>query len=229
MAKKCLEEFNPWPAFVDIFSSTILVLLLFMLILIVNLGYYAQFKFKVSYTGTIATNQIILKEKMRKEKAENTKKIEVVKKQNQILQQGIVQEEKKDLERVGVDQTQVDKEISTLQKTVQNNDYLIINFTDNEILLDKPIIKQIKAYIIKMKIKFPNNTVIISSVEPKNQISSTVGKQISLARILNTRNLIRKLNYKKSDVRIRRMDAEVLKTLPVNEAGIVFVTIQVHN
>ena len=59
MAKKCMEEFNPWPPFVDIFSSTILVLLLFMLILIVNLGYYAQFKFKISYSGTVSTDKIV--------------------------------------------------------------------------------------------------------------------------------------------------------------------------
>ena len=48
MAKKRAEEFNPWPPFVDIFSSVILVLLLFLLITIVNIAYYAQFKFKVS-------------------------------------------------------------------------------------------------------------------------------------------------------------------------------------
>jgi hypothetical protein len=33
MAQKFEEEFNPWPSFVDLFSSVILVLLLFLLVL----------------------------------------------------------------------------------------------------------------------------------------------------------------------------------------------------
>jgi len=60
MAGRCLDEFNPWPSFVDIFSSVILVLLLFLLVLIVNIGYYAQFKFKVQYDGSIATDKVVL-------------------------------------------------------------------------------------------------------------------------------------------------------------------------
>jgi len=40
MSCKCEEEFNPWPSFVDIFSSVILVLLLFLLVVLANLGYY---------------------------------------------------------------------------------------------------------------------------------------------------------------------------------------------
>ena len=60
MAKRCEDEFNPWPSFVDIFSSVILVMLLFLLVVLVNLGYYAQFKYKVSYTGSIATDDLIV-------------------------------------------------------------------------------------------------------------------------------------------------------------------------
>ena len=55
MAKRCPEEFNPWPPFVDIFASVILVMLLFLLITIVNIGYYAQFKHKISYTASVIT------------------------------------------------------------------------------------------------------------------------------------------------------------------------------
>ena len=59
MACKIEEEFNPWPSFVDIFSSVILVLLLFLLVVLANLGYYMQFKYKVSYTGSISTSELI--------------------------------------------------------------------------------------------------------------------------------------------------------------------------
>jgi len=235
MGKKCLEEFNPWPPFVDIFSSTILVLLLFMLILIVNLGYYAQFKFKVSYTGTISTDQLITESipsksmvkvlKIKKEITEEAKQETVVQKTSIISEV----QEKKEFERAGQDLVQIDDQKSTLQNTVQKDDYLIVNFAEKEILLDDPTIRQIKEFIVKMKNKFPKHKIIVSSVEPSNQISSTVGKQISLARTLNTRNLIRKQGYKKSEVRVRLLNEEIRKKLPDNEAGFVYISVKVNN
>ncbi len=235
MGKKCLEEFNPWPPFVDIFSSTILVLLLFMLILIVNLGYYAQFKFKVSYSGTIATDQLItesipsknmVKEiKVKKEITEQEKQETVVQKTSIISEV----QEKKEFERAGQDLVQIDDQESTLQNTVEKDDHLIVNFAEKEILLDDPTIRQIKEFIVKMKNKFPKHKIIVSSVEPSNQISSTVGKQISLARTLNTRNLIRKQGYKKSEVRVRLLDEKIRKKLPDNEAGFVYISVKVNN
>lgn len=83
MANRCDEEFNPWPSFVDIFSSVILVLLLFLLVTIVSIGYYAQFKFKVSYTGSITTDEIILSEDSTELKVEELKKQENQSKQIQ--------------------------------------------------------------------------------------------------------------------------------------------------
>ncbi|MDD3505073.1 MAG: hypothetical protein PHX65_00785 [Sulfurimonas sp.] len=66
MAKGCEQEFNPWPAFVDVFSSVILVMLLFLLITIVNIVYYAQFKHKVSYTGAITKDEVISSKETKK-------------------------------------------------------------------------------------------------------------------------------------------------------------------
>jgi hypothetical protein len=229
MGKKCLEEFNPWPPFVDIFSSTILVLLLFMLILIVNLGYYAQFKFKVSYTGTIATRELIPENTVKESKQVPVDQKEIV--EQEVVKSSIISEvqEKKELERAGQDLVQVDDTNTTLQATVQKDDYLIVTFADKEILLDDPTIREVKQYIQDMKNKFPKHKVIISSVEPTNQISSTIAKQISLARTLNTRNLIRKQGYNKSDVRIRLLDDTIKNKLPENEAGFVYITVKVNN
>lgn len=229
MAKKSPEEFNPWPPFVDIFSSTILVLLLFMLILIVNLGYYAQFKFKVSYTGTIATDQLIKESTPRPnmvEKLVEQKKIE----DQKILKSSVISEvqEERELERVGQDLVQVADEKSTLQNTIEQENSMIVNFADKEIIVDDMIIIQIKEFIAKMQKKFPKHKVIISSFEPTNQISATVAKQISLARTLNVRNLIRKLKYKKSDVRIRLIDDNFKSALPENESGYILIYIKVN-
>ncbi|MGB5867525.1 MAG: hypothetical protein WBG69_06615 [Arcobacteraceae bacterium] len=229
MAKKCSEEFNPWPPFVDIFSSTILVLLLFMLILIVNLGYYAQFKFKVSYTGTVTTDQLI------QETIPVINKIEKLVEEKNIEKQKIVKssvisevQEEKQLERVGQDLVQELDKKTTLQNTIEQENSMIVNFADKEIIVDDMIIVKIKEFIAKMKKKFPDNKVVISSVEPTNQISATIAKQISLARTLNVRNLIRKLRYKKSDVRIRLIDNNSKDTLPENESGYVLIYIKAN-
>lgn len=234
MAKKCPEEFNPWPPFVDIFSSTILVLLLFMLILIVNLGYYAQFKFKVSYTGTIATDQTIHREKVEEQSEEESKESKdqkkIESKQQEIIKTSIISEvqEKQDFERAGQDLVQVDDNKSSLQKTVEFDDYIIVNFANKEILLDDKTIREVKQFVQKMKNKFGKHKIIVSSVEPTNQMSSTIAKQISLARTLNTRNLVRKQGYKNSDVRIRLLDNAIKEKLPDNEAGFVYITVKVN-
>jgi Flp pilus assembly protein TadG len=73
MAIRCEEEFNPWPAFVDIFSAVILVLMLFLLVTLVNIGYYAQFKYKIQYTGTVATDELILQDTTKKVELEEQK------------------------------------------------------------------------------------------------------------------------------------------------------------
>ena len=88
MSCKCEEEFNPWPSFVDIFSSVILVLLLFLLVVLANLGYYAQFKYKVSYNGSIATDDLIVK-KSSSSSGSNPNSdlnIQIIKEQKQIAQ-----------------------------------------------------------------------------------------------------------------------------------------------
>lgn len=236
MGKKCTEEFNPWPPFVDIFSSTILVLLLFMLILIVNLGYYAQFKFKISYTGTISTTRVILENTPKENKVEEVKEtqdeVQIKNESKQsVVKTSIVStvQEKKEFERAGQDLSQVDDTNTTLQETIQKENYLVVNFADSEILLDDPTIRKIKQFISDVKTKFPKHKIIVSSVEPSNQISATVAKQISLARTLNTRNLIRKQGYKKSDVRIRLIDEKIRKELPANESGFVYISIKVNN
>ena len=62
MAQKFEEEFNPMAVFVDLFSSVILILY-FLLVVLANLRYYAQSKYKTSYTGSISSDDLILKVK----------------------------------------------------------------------------------------------------------------------------------------------------------------------
>lgn len=229
MGKKCTEEFNPWPPFVDIFSSTILVLLLFMLILIVNLGYYAQFKFKISYSGTVATDIIVEDKTITKQMVEKLVEQKEIK-EEKIVKSSIISEvqEEKKLERAGQDLVQEDDQKTTTQNAIKIENSLIVNFSKKEIIVEDLIINEIKAFILETKKKFPKHKIIISSVEPTNQISATVSKQISLARTLNVRNLIRKLQYKKSDVRIRLLNSNLKENLPENESGYVVIYVKVE-
>ena len=43
---------------------------------------------------------------------------------------------------------------------------------------------------------------MITAADPKSLASATIAKQVSLARTIGVRNLIRKLDYDKKDVRI---------------------------
>lgn len=219
MGKKRVEEFNPWPPFVDIFSSVILVLLLFLLITIVNIAYYAQFKFKVSYTGTIATNELILQNntpQVSKKEKIDVKVEDPIENQDNI---GDIQSAGKDLSRIYED----DK---TKQKIISSDDYLVVNFGSDSIKFDDPIIVQIKEFVTKMKKKYPNHIVHVSAVDPTNQISATVMKQISLARTLNARNLVRSLNYKRKDVQVDLLNPKSLNINNKNEFGYLILRVE---
>lgn len=221
MSKKCEDEFNPWPSFVDIFSSVILVMLLFLLVLLVNLGYYAQFKFKVSYTGTITTDelifnstpstlqieQIVEQEESKKEQTQNIQEMkqEIVR-LKKIIEERIVKAKEKEeaqLESGGIDVADVkDDDNDSKQVLLQNEEYFIITYKGNEIFLDNKIAKDLKLFLLDVKKKYKNHKILITAADVQDQASATVAKQISLARSLGTRNLIRKFGYEKKDVRI---------------------------
>lgn len=213
MSKRCEDEFNPWPSFVDIFSSVILVMLLFLLVVLVNLGYYAQFKYKVSYTGTIATDDLIVNDNP----SDGTTKLAQPNKNISMMQQEIIRlrriveervvkaEEKEEskIEHGGIDVADRDDSDKPSKQTLINTeDYYIVTFKGNEIFFDTAIIKELKTFIEDTKKRYKKHQIIITTADVQGQASATVAKQISLARSLGARNLIRKLGYEKKDVRI---------------------------
>jgi hypothetical protein len=225
---RCEEEFNPWPSFVDIFSSVILVLLLFLLVVLVNLGYYAQFKYKVSYTGSISNNDIILNNnKSAEENILNTTKvtdpsagsssnsdinIKIIEEQKQMilaLENQITSEDSpksakavNEVDSPGIDVADKNANETENQMIVQNNDYLIITYKANEVFIDDAIARKVKQFLSSAKDKYKNHKIYIYSYDIKEQLSATITKQISLARTMSTRNLIRKFGYEKKDVLI---------------------------
>ena len=235
MACKIEEEFNPWPSFVDIFSSVILVLLLFLLVVLANLGYYMQFKYKVSYTGSISTSELIgspssttpatTTEVTTSSSSSNGTN------PNSDINIQIIQEQKQMIlalqNQIAVDPTALksakgtDEAISAginiadkaedsteLQKMITSDDYLVITYKADELFVDDAISKQLKDFLSKAKSKNASHQILIYSSDTKNQLSATIAKQISLARTMSVRNLIKKFGYEKKDINID------LSTLP---------------
>lgn len=228
MAKRCEQEFNPWPSFVDLFSSVILVLLLFLLITIVNIVYYSQFKLKVAYTGTVIKDEVI--------PTTQTNQIDAIKKQEEItviehgkqkeIPKTKIKEHSGDMESAGKDLSKIYEDEVTKQKAVVAEEYLILNFGSNAIKLDNPIILQTKEFINKIKQKNIKHVVKISAADPTNQISATVTKQISLARTINVRNLIRQMGYDIKDVRIDLLSPNLQNIENSNENGYIIIRIE---
>ena len=221
MAKKYVEEFNPWPAFVDVFSSVILVMLLFLLITIVNIVYYSQFKFKVAYAGAILNDKVIA--------APETKKVEILeKKEDTPREVQVVQAKERigTIESAGKDLSRIYEDEATKQEVVMAEEYLLVNFGSNAIKIDNPTILLIREFINKIKQKNLKHTVKISAVDPTNQISATVMKQISLARTLNARNLIRQMGYDIKDVRVDLLHPNAAKIINQNKNGYIIIRIE---
>ena len=256
MAKRCEDEFNPWPSFVDIFSSVILVMLLFLLVVLVNLGYYAQFKYKVSYTGSITTDDLILndnpeqieiqeeivKQTESKTEAETQKQPDpqnaqaVVKLQQEVVRlKKIIEErtikakEKKEseIESGGIDvKDRKDDDKKSKQQTVVSDEYFVVTFKGNEIFIDNEITKKLKAFLSDVKSKYGKHKVMITAEDVKGQASATVAKQISLARSIGVRNLIRKFDYEKKDVRIDLLAPTKIKEKINDQNGYLVIRIK---
>lgn len=252
MASRCEDEFNPWPSFVDIFSSVILVLLLFLLVVLVNLGYYAQFKYKVSYTGSISNDDIILNNNRSSEENEiNTKKvtdptsgstsnsdinIQVINEQKQkilTLQNQIEAKENQNsaeksskIESAGIDVADKNETNDEKQKIIENKDYLIITYKSNEVFIDDVITRKVKQFLSAVKNNNGNHEIVIFSKDMKKQLSATISKQISLARTISTRNLIRKFGYEKKDVKIDLSNEPKIKEKIDDTNGYLVITIK---
>ncbi len=234
MAKRTVEAFNPWPSFVDLFASVIMVLLMFLLILVLNISYYAQFKYKVSYTGTVDVEQPVNKpinpqDKIVIEEAPIEKEKEFIEKKESIKDEKplkIVKDNtKKELEAVaGVDLSMTSNNF-TRQENVFHEEWMAVKYLDSEVILDSKSIKDIDKFLLSVKEKFPQHAIWIYIKEPQDQISASVGKQIALSRVLNIRNLLRKREYKDEDVAIKLRDKIPLQNTIEHAQGYAIITV----
>lgn len=254
MAIRCEEEFNPWPSFVDIFSSVILVLLLFLLVTIVNIGYYAQFKYKVSYTGSVTTDDIILQDNTKKVVLDEDKKIEDLNKDNIVPKELMVpktememmkkiENQQKIIEKLQM-QMQVDlqaatdiesagediadkkkKDVKSKQNITQTGKVFYITYNGNELFIDQGITEKLKAFMQKAKGENPNCSINIYGTDPLDQISLTVTKQITLGRAISVRNLIRKFKFEKNQIKVRLTEKPSIPSDIKVDTGVIVVEV----
>lgn len=219
MARKRVEPFNPWPGFVDLFASVIMVVLMFMLVLIVNISYYSQFKYKIAYTGAIAIQKPTSIIEQNKEKI---KKESLLENQTQKI---VKDDSEKELEAIaGMDLTIMDTNV-TRQENSLYGEWMSIKYQNKEIILDPPSVKDLERFIKTTKEKFSGHFISIYIKEPNNQISTSIAKQIALSRALNIRNVIRKQGYKDEDVVVRLKEVIPQEKVLEHSAGYAIIMV----
>jgi len=219
MAKRCPEDFNPWPPFVDIFASVILVMLLFLLITIVNIGYYAQFKHKISYTASVVTEAPVQPEQQTK--ALPTP-VECTPSKNNAIDDNITNPFSfhkveapttessnnslfsggKSIGNAVSYASQKPKKEFTSQKLIKKDLILTIAFSDKEIFLSSAIKRKIKLFVSDIKRRSKRAEFTLQVSDPTNIVSSTISKQISLGRILNVKNVIKHSNISTKKIKL---------------------------
>ncbi len=196
--KKCEEEFNPWPPFVDVFSSVVLVLLLFILILIVNVAYYMKFNSKVDSTATTksTTNNLqsasdvtdmVTLAKMQKPKEDAAGK------------ESLFSGGKSDGNALSIEK----KEKKKLNQNIINKDAeMMIIYKDKGLFADTNTKAKIKAFIKKVKAKNPNAKIEISLGRPLKVLGRSAPKQIALGRALGIKSTIQKSGFPLSKLKL---------------------------
>lgn len=219
MAKRCPEEFNPWPPFVDIFASVILVLLLFLLITIVNIGYYAQFKHKVSYTASVVTEAPVQPEEQTK--AAPTPPVECIPSTAKETQDNISEfsfhkvvapqyknsnyslfEGGKQVGNAISYAANKDQKEFTKQKIIKKDLIITVRFQDKEIFLNSKIKRKLKLFISDINRRSKRAIFTIYASDPVNVISSTISRQVSLGRVLNVKNVIKRTKVNSKNIKI---------------------------
>lgn len=185
-------EMNPFISYVDLFSSVILVLLLFVLIMFVNVGYYMQFNSK----GVKAVvTQAIVEDKKEEQKI------------TFVSAQAITKETPIE-KSSSLGENELSKSNEKLARAEYKESDLLIVFQNNEYSVSQDILSSMAKTMDKILKAKPNALFVISIGDSKKLISSTQTKQVSLGRVLGLKNSLDaipslknkiKINYKQQD------------------------------
>ncbi|MDD5158286.1 hypothetical protein [Sulfurimonas sp.] len=198
------DDMNPFISYVDLFASIIMVLLLFVLLLFVNVGYYMQFNTKDQVSDINTTEE--------KENAV-VSSIDIVKKEDykqKEIEKPVTVPEKKDINSTtkATDGNTISGKSETFASAEFKEQDMIVVFKNNEYFLNKDVILQISSFMEQIQKTRPSAIFHLSVGDSSKLISSTQTKQVSLGRILSLKNALQnipslkdkiKINYKQAD------------------------------
>jgi len=90
----------------------------------------------------------------------------------------------------------------TKQKIIKKDLTLSIRFSDKEIFLNSKIKRKLKLFISDINRRSNRAIFTIMASDPANIISSTISRQISLGRVLNVKNVIRRTKVNSKNIKI---------------------------
>jgi hypothetical protein len=153
MAKNtCNKEFNPWPSFVDLFSSVILVLIFFILVIVTLLAYFMQFKYKKT-----DANKIVVETKKVGQPIEGKQS-----KINLIPKPAIPSKNKMKDMKIGLEISDAKDNIKPKKKTKIPDDYLLIFFKKKSVVIPQSDYENIKTFLnnkqgnVEIELSIPN-------------------------------------------------------------------------
>ena len=181
------NEMNPFISYVDLFSSVILVLLLFVLIMFVNVGYYMQFNSKNAKSDTAQETKIDPKE-------EASPKVTFVSFQKP--------QESNATSASDVGENTLTKAADQSTKVdFKESDFLIV-FKNNEYFVNKSDIAHVSKAMERVLKTHPNATFAINVGDSQKLISSTQARQVSLGRVLSLKNSLENIPQLKNKISI---------------------------
>jgi len=201
MAKKCPpKEFNPWPAFVDLFSSVILVLIFFILFIIVLLAYYMQFKFIET-----DANKVVVESKKFGQPIEGK-----VSKINKIPELVVPSKPKlKDMK--------ISLEIGSAKENIKKQeeelgDYILIFFKKKSISIQQTEYERVKDFL---KNKSGEIQIDISNPSFANRI--ILNKKKAMMRGININSYIKKIEKNIGSLTNTNFDIKTVKDIKIKE------------
>jgi len=194
-----------------------------LLITIVNIGYYAQFKFKTSYTASTVTKEPIITEEQSKVTTTQSECKPTPKAPEDIPDAQAVSFHKiiapafenannsffeggtSKGNAVSYAANKMPKKFSN-QKAIKRDLTLTIEFKDKEIFLSSAITRKVKLFVAEINRRSKRAEFTLYVSDPKNIISSTLSKQISLGRILNIKSAIKRANIKLENIKLNLLE-----------------------
>ena len=187
------NEMNPFISYVDLFSSVILVLLLFVLIMFVNVGYYMQFNSKNAKSDTAQETKVDPKE-------EASPKVTFVSFQKP--------QESNATSASDVGERTLSKNVDKSTKVDFKESDLLIVFNNNDYFVNKTDIAQVSKAMERILKTKPSAMFYLNIGDSKKLISSTQAKQVSLARVLSFKNSLENMPQFKDKVTINYKSQE---------------------